>query len=310
MSYLKGGDDVYPNKIRVIEIGPSKGFQSLTEFIPTELKMSVIEGILDAGISQVEVAAFVSSKLSPQMSDSGAILKMAISKYSSARCRVLAKNITRAREAAAKGAELINFEISASHVHNKMNTNLTIQESFEMLRRFQQEYPSCTVHLSIPTSFNCPYLGQLSQDQAMKVVEEGAKAGITNITLCDTPGLAGPSEVGNLVMWLQQFPQIQFSMHFHDTHGLALANTLVAMQQGIDSFETSIGGLGKCPFTPGAVGNTATEDLLYMLDKMEIATGVDLEKYRNVLAIVKKHFSCRLTGRTVYTGSLVSEKKI
>lgn len=295
-----------PEQVHITEICPRDGLQSIEQWIPTEDKLQVIDALLATGVKQIEATSFVSPKAIPQMADAMAVAQYAIEKAPEADVIALVPNVKGAELAAKAGLQHINYVISASIEHNLANIRRTHEASLEELQQIRAAFPMLRVTLSLATSFGCPFLGAVPVTKIQEIIHAVQDCGIEQVTLCDTIGVATPKQVDILLATLRQtFPTLDFGMHMHDTHGLALANTLVGLQHGITRFETAAAGLGGCPFAPGATGNSATEDLVNMLERMGIATGLDLERYIEVAKTVRRlTASCgssHLAGARPYT---------
>lgn len=286
-----------PEKVKIIEVGPRDGFQNVKDFIDTADKKRIIDSLVDAGVRDMEVTSFVHPKAVPQMADAMALA--ASVDYPAERLRKIAlvPNARGARNAMSCGVNEVSYVISASEAHNKANVNRTTEESAEELRKIREAVPELKIRLDIATAFGCPYAGKVSREEVYKLIDTGRAAGIEEFVLCDTIGIANPKQTAMLAADVRRsYPDATFTFHLHNTRGLGLANILAAMQEGIDSFESSIGGLGGCPFAPGAAGNVATEDLVNMLDYMEIAHGVCQEKLLKAAALVRQTVHAELTG--------------
>lgn len=286
-----------PKKIDIIEVGPRDGFQNVSDFIQTEDKIRIIELLMQSGIKATEVTSFVHPKAIPQMKDAKEVAEEVIKRFPGVRAIVLIPNEKGAMNAWACKMREVSYVISASEAHNLANVNRTIKESLHELQRIKESMPELLIRLDIATAFGCPYNGTVSEEQVSRLIDEAAVLGIREIILCDTIGIANPLQVSRLSQRVKErYPSILFTMHMHNTRGLGLANILSSMEQGMTSFETSIGGLGGCPFAPGAAGNVATEDLVNMLDYMDIQTGVSQEKLLEASAYVRDTVHAKLTG--------------
>jgi len=191
--------------------------------------------------------------------------------------------------------------ISASEQHNLANINRTREQSLAELRSIVTEVPGLAVRLDIATAFGCPLGGKVDEKMVISLIESAISYGVKSVILCDTIGIANPQQVFKLVKTVQTiFSDLPFGLHLHDTRGMGLANTLAGLEAGITTFETSIGGLGGCPFAPGAAGNTATEDLVNMFHAMGIPTGINLDQYLAVVQIVRAQIQSTLTGHMAY----------
>src|SRR5712691_7828214 len=271
-----------PRSIHVVEVSPRDGLQNEKALIPTAHKLQFIQMLADAGLSVVEATSFVSPRAIPQLSDASEVM-MNLAQRSSTSYPVLVPNLKGMERALAVGVRAIAVFTAASESFTRHNINATIAESLANFRPVvalaQQE--KVTVRGYISTVFGCPYEGKVEPRQALNVAQALLEMGIDELSLGDTIGVATPNQVLDVISLLVDegaIPIGQLAVHFHDTRGTALANVLMAMQSGISIIDSSAGGLGGCPYAPGAAGNLATEDLLYMLHGMGIHTGVNLEK--------------------------------
>ena len=271
-----------PRSVRVVEVGPRDGLQNEKALIPTAQKIQFIQMLADAGLPVVEATSFVSPRAIPQLSDASEVMTN-LAMHSSTSYPVLVPNLKGMERALAVGVRAIAVFTAASESFTRHNINATIAESLANFRPVvalaQQE--KVTVRGYISTVFGCPYEGKVEPHQALNVAQALLEMGIDELSLGDTIGVATPNQVVDVISLLVDegaIPIGQLAMHFHDTRGTALANVLMALQSGISIIDSSAGGLGGCPYAPGAAGNLATEDLLYMLHGMGIHTGVDLDK--------------------------------
>lgn len=285
-------------KVRVTDITARDGFQNIKEWIPTEVKISVVNALAAAGVTKMEVTSFVSPKAIPQMADAAQIVEHCRKNLPQVHVVALAPNLRGAENASKAGAHEISYVISASPAHNKANINRTHEESLNDLATISTALPDLEITLSMSTVFGCPFDGEVPVEKVLWLIGEGVKRGAKSLTLCDTIGVANPLQVSRMVAAVRKdFPNMPLALHLHDTHGMGLANTLAALIAGVDCFETAAGGLGGCPFAPGAAGNTSTEDMLNMLHRMGVSTGIDLEKYLEAVAIVREKINPGIPGR-------------
>lgn len=271
-----------PQAVRIVEVGPRDGLQNEKALVPAAQKIQFIQMLAEAGLPVVEATSFVSPRAIPQLSDAGEVMA-GLTRLPTTEYPVLVPNLKGMERALAAGASSIAVFTAASESFTRHNINATIAESLanfrpviELARRH-----SIPVRGYISTVFGCPYEGNVDPRQVLHVARELLEMGVSELSLGDTIGVATPNqvvEVLNLLFGDGQIPVEQLAVHFHDTRGTALANVLMALQMGITIIDSSAGGLGGCPYAPGAAGNLATEDLLYMLNGLDIATGVDLEK--------------------------------
>jgi isopropylmalate/homocitrate/citramalate synthase len=270
----------YPRRVTVVEVGPRDGLQNEAAAVTVEDRAEFCRRLLDAGLLVVEVGAFVSPKWVPQMAGSDEVLRL-VGRREGRRTPVLVPNRTgfeRAREA---GAREIAVFTAASETFNRRNINASIDESFARFAEFVPEArrEGMWVRGYVSTCFGCPYEGRVAPEKVEEVVRRLFEAACDEISVGDTIGVAVPTQVSDVMGRLKEaVPASALAVHFHDTRGTALANVLAALQEGISVVDSSAGGLGGCPYAPGASGNLATEDLLYMLHGMGIDTGVDLSQ--------------------------------
>lgn len=286
-----------PHSVRIVEVGPRDGLQNEKVIIPTEQKIQFIHLLADAGLPVVEATSFVSPRAIPQLSDASEVMAN-ISQRSSTSFPVLVPNLKGMERALASGVRAIAVFTAASDSFTRHNINATIAESLAnfhpVIALARQE--KITVRGYISTVFGCPYEGKVEPRRVLNVAQALLEMGIDELSLGDTVGVATPNQVVEMMSLLVvdgAIPVRQLAVHFHDTRGTALANVLIALQCGISIVDSSAGGLGGCPYAPGAAGNLATEDLLYMLHGMGIHTGVDLDK-----VVTATHFIHPLLGHT------------
>jgi len=270
-----------PGAVRVVEVGPRDGLQNEKALVPTAQKIAFIRLLAGSGLAVIEATSFVSPRAIPQLSDAGAVMA-GLSQDGTVQYPVLVPNLKGMERALAAGVRAIAVFTAASESFTRHNINATIAESLANFRPVvalaRQE--GVTVRGYISTVFGCPYEGAVAPRQVLSVAQALLEMGISELSLGDTIGVATPNQVVDVLGLLTEgtIPVERLAVHFHDTRGTALANVLMALQLGISIVDSSAGGLGGCPYAPGAAGNLATEDLLYMLHGMGIHTGVDLEK--------------------------------
>jgi hydroxymethylglutaryl-CoA lyase len=267
-----------PRRVTVVEVGPRDGLQNEAVPLSIEDRVAFCDRLVAAGLPVVEVGAFVSPKWVPQMAGSDEVLRR-VSNPGAARLPVLVPNRAGFELARAAGAREIAVFTAASETFSRRNTNATIEESFARFAAFVPEAVREGLHVRgyVSTCFGCPYEGPVPPEQVVAVAGRLLSAGCDEVSIGDTIGVAVPTQVADVVGRLKDvIPADRLAVHFHDTRGTALANVLSALQEGVSVVDSSAGGLGGCPYAPGASGNLATEDLLYMLHGMGIETGVDL----------------------------------
>src|SRR5579883_544017 len=271
-----------PRAVRIVEVGPRDGLQNEKALIPTAQKIQFIQMLADAGLPVVEATSFVSPRAIPQLSDADEVMA-GLTRLPTTLYPVLVPNLKGMERALASGARAIAVFTAASESFTRHNINASIEESLANFRPVltQARQAGITARGYISTVFGCPYEGRVEPRQVLRVARELLELGVNELSLGDTIGVATPNQVVEILDLLTgegQIPIEQLAVHFHDTRGTALANVLMALQIGISIIDSSAGGLGGCPYAPGAAGNLATEDLVYMLNGLGIATGVDLEK--------------------------------
>lgn len=281
-----------PKKVTIIEVGPRDGLQNEKLFVPTDIKKQFIYGLRNAGLEEMELTSFVSPKWVPQMGDAPEIVADCLD--GNARNFVLAPNRRGIDRVYSTNCKAVAVFVGVSNSFNLKNINKTTQDSMAELKPIIQELKEKNyfVRACISTAFYCPYEGKMDEKETIKLCSEFVEAGVDELSVADTIGMAAPNEAYSLFSQLKDtFSETMLTAHFHDTRKLALANIFASLQAGIDRFDTSAGGLGGCPFAPGAAGNAATEDVVYMLERMGIDTGVSLEKLLDAIEIVRPHLS-------------------
>jgi hydroxymethylglutaryl-CoA lyase len=281
-----------PLEVRVVEVGPRDGLQNLKQFLETEKKTQLIKLLANCGVKYMEATSFVHPKAIPQFKDAKEIVA-GIIHIPGVKLRVLVPNLFGAKGALEAGIRELAFVFSVSESHNKNNVNKTREESvgeLEKILELKKQYGNMSVMASLSTTFGCPFEGAVKDTEILRYVEKVINLGVTSITLADTVGYGNPKQVRHIVRrCLDQFPSVTFGAHFHNTRGLGLANALVCLEEGITILDSSIGGLGGCPYAPGATGNIATEDLVFMLESMGIRTGIDIQSLLQVAKFLCDH---------------------
>jgi hydroxymethylglutaryl-CoA lyase len=278
-------------KVKIIEVGPRDGLQNIQTFVPADKKILFIKKLAACGIKEIQIGSFVAPRAIPQFRNIK-VVAQGLKSLKSVALSALIPNERGAQEAIACGIKKLIFFFSVSRDHNCCNVGQTPQQSLKELQRICQSYlsdPSITLRADLATAFGCPFAGNITTAAVLRMVEKVASCGIKEITLCDTVGFGNPRMVEEkFSACLRLFPEINFGAHFHNTRGLALANTLRAYQTGIRSFDAAVGGLGGCPYAPGSSGNVATEDMVFMFEEMGIKTGIDLKKLLDVCLFLHK----------------------
>jgi isopropylmalate/homocitrate/citramalate synthase len=285
--------------VHIVEVGPRDGLQNEKVTIPTAAKIDYITALADAGLTTIEAGAFVSPKWVPQMADTAEVYRN-IPKDPGVDYPVLVPNMRGLDRAIEADVKSIAIFTAASETFNQRNINMTIDESFinyaPVAARARAE--GMRVRGYVSTAFGCPYEGDIAPEKVLEVSARLLDLGCYEVSVGDTIGVGTPVQVQGVVgMLLQVIPASKLAMHFHDTRGTALANSLAALEMGIPTFDAASGGLGGCPYAPGASGNVATEDLVYMLEKMGIDTGVDMNRLVAASQIIAPYLDHPLPGK-------------
>jgi hydroxymethylglutaryl-CoA lyase len=293
-----------PARVTICEVGPRDGFQIEPEFIPTDRKVEVVDLLSEAGLPKIEVTSFVHPRAVPQLRDAEEVMAR-IRRRPATRYAALVPNDKGAVRAVEAGVDELHTVVSASESHNLANVNMTIAESLERLRAVFQvaERARVPVSCGISTSFGCPFEGEVPLERLEELVRRLVDLGARSVALADTTGVANPVQVQRtLERLMPRFPGIEWTLHTHDTRALAIPNILAAMECGVTAFDASIGGLGGCPFAPGASGNVCTEDLVHALHAMGVETGIDLDRLIAVSRRVQEIVGRTLPGQVVKAG--------
>jgi hydroxymethylglutaryl-CoA lyase len=269
-----------PAEVTLYEVGPRDGLQNESRMIPTDDKVRFIDALSDTGLRAIEITSFVNPKWIPQLAD-GAEVSRRIARQPGVVYSALVPNRQGLESAMAAGMKEVAVFMSASETHNKKNVNKTIAAT---LKAFEDTVPPALaaglrVRAYVSTVYGCPYEGAVDPNKAVELCRALRALGCYQVSLGDTIGVGTPRQVRDvLARVLAEIPVPEVAVHFHDTRGTALANILVAVEMGITTVDAALGGLGGCPYAPGASGNVATEDVVYMLEGMGVRTGVDLDK--------------------------------
>lgn len=299
------GEMNWPANVTIKEVGPRDGLQNEKVFVSSEDKIAWINQLSGTGIKSIEITSFVNPKWIPALADAAEVAK-GIERMPGIVYSALVPNRQGLERALEVDVDEAAVFMSASETHNQRNINKSIRVTFPILREVAQEALSAgkSVRGYVSTVFGCPYEGPVSIDEVIRVSETLFEMGIGELSLGDTIGIANPKQVqGVLDILLKRFDAKKLALHFHDTRGTALANILVSMDMGITTFDASVGGLGGCPYAPGASGNVASDDLLYMLDAMGIQTGVNQEKLLSAARFIQEKIGRDLPSRNLQIGS-------
>ncbi|WP_019414807.1 hydroxymethylglutaryl-CoA lyase [Paenisporosarcina sp. TG20] len=266
--------------VKIIDVSPRDGLQNEPNLVSTSDKERLIKLLLDAGLSSVEVTSFVHPLKVPQMADASEVLK-AVANFEDLKAIALIPNLKGYERAKEHQLSEVNWVSSATETFNQKNIGLTIDENFnqfELLVKHANKDGIKTC-FSIAVSFGCPYEGEVSEEHVLRLVERARNVGVDRIGIADTIGIATPNQVERLMKKVLEIAgEIPVGIHLHDTRGLGSANAYAAYQAGVRIFETAVSGIGGCPFAPGAAGNLATEDLVYLFHRMNIETGLNFDK--------------------------------
>jgi len=292
-------------QLEINEVAPRDGFQIETNFIPTDEKVRLIDALSVSGLARVEVSSFVSPRAVPNLRDAEEVVR-AIRRHPGVGITVLVPNKIGAERALACGVDEINLVMSTSDSHSKVNLGMTPEQSLEQFSEIMGIARNSGVFMnaSLSTSFGCPFEGKVPETRVFEIVESLLRIGIDGVTLCDTTGVANPAQVAKLSgALIERFSDTPFTLHFHNTRGMGLANALAAWQVGVVRFDASLGGLGGCPFAPGATGNVCTEDLVHMFAQMGVSTGVDIDALIAISATLPKLVGHETPGQVVKAGT-------
>lgn len=288
-----------PNRVTVVEVGPRDGLQNEGANIPTAVKVAFVNALSEAGLPVIEVTSFVRPDAIPQLADAEDVMR-AIERRPGVRYPVLVPNLRGFERAVSAGVHEIAVFTAASETFAQHNINATIAESLERFKPVIEgaKTQQMRVRAYVSTCFGCPYEGEVKPQAVLDVARRLVDLGVDEISLGDTIGVATPRQVADLCqLVLRRIDSGRLALHFHDTRGTALANVVAGLQSGIAIFDASAGGLGGCPYAPGAAGNLATEDLIYMLDGMGIGTGVDLDRVVQASLLIADHLDHGLTSK-------------
>jgi len=266
-----------PKRISLREVGPRDGLQN-EDPVPTAAKVELINTLARTGVSRIEAVSYVKPEAIPQMADADQVWD-GITRAPAVRYSALAPNLRGARRALDAGFTEVEVVVSASDTHNRRNVNRGTAESLDDIAVIIDEAHGrgAACQVVVATAWGCPYEGDVPAGRVLSVAGRAVADGADSISFGDTTGMATPGRVTELVGGFRsRHPEVPLNLHFHNTRGTGLANVLAALELGVDDFDASVGGLGGCPYAPGASGNIATEELVYMVEDMGVATGVDL----------------------------------
>ena len=292
-----------PSEVNLREVAPRDGFQFLKKFLPTDQKLQIIEALAISGIRHIEATSFVSPEAIPQLRDAAELMSRLPRQNTT--YAVMVPNLKGAQKAIAAKADRLVAVISATEAHNQKNVHRSITESLADLDAIfaVSQKNNIPVIGAIAVAFGCPYQGDVPRDDVFMLVESYVSRGAISMILADTTGMASPTRVKQLVGQFQdRFSGTDLVLHFHNNRGTAMANLLSALLAGATQFDTSLGGIGGCPYVPQAAGNLPTEDVVFMLEDMGIHTGIDLEAVIKASHLLEKTLGYTLPGQVMKSG--------
>ncbi len=294
-----------PKQVQIVEVGPRDGFQMEPDFIPTDVKVEIIDLISAAGVPRIEATSFVSPKVIPQMADSAEVMSR-INRSPGIEYTALVPNLRGMERALGARADAVRLVICATETYNQRNVGLSIDESLRLCAKMvlKADPQSCEVEAVIGVAFGCPFEGRVNETHIFQMVQHLDDTGVRAVSIADSIGVGNPQQIFSLMSRLiTEYPSIKFSLHLHDTRGLGLANVLAGLEAGIETFDSSIGGLGGCPITTVSSGNVATDDLIHMLHEMGVETGIDLPKLSAASSRMAKYLERQLPSRVLAAGT-------
>ena len=289
------------------EVVTRDGFQMEPEFVATDNKIALIDALSACGYAKIEVTSFTSPKAIPMLRDAEEVMAR-IKRVPGVDYTVLVPNLRGAERAFEARADELNLVMSMSETHNRANLRMSMAQSFAALSEIiQRAQGLAAINVSLSTAFGCPMEGDVPQAVVLGYAQRFLDAGVRGLTICDTTGMAHPAQVSHMADAVQTMAgQLQLTMHFHNTRGMGLANLLAAVQSGITQFDGSMGGLGGCPYAPGASGNVCSEDAIHMLDAMGYDTGMNIDKLLEV-ARQLPHIVCHSVPGQVAKAGRITE---
>ena len=290
-------------RVAITEVGTRDGFQAEPRLIPAEVKAEIIDALIAAGLRHIEATSFVSPRAVPQLADAHDMLAR-VRRRADAHFAALVPNARGAERALSAGVDEMVCFVSASETHNQANLNASIAGSLANVAEIAGiARGKAALRGAVACAFGCPFEGEVPVESVLRIVEAYARLGVDRLTLGDTTGMATPPTVARLVEAIGgRFPDQRMALHFHNTRGVGLANVMVGLDVGIREYESSIAGLGGCPFAPGATGNICTEDLVYLLEESGFDTGIDLAALIAVAQRVESVIGRTLPGQVMKAG--------
>jgi hydroxymethylglutaryl-CoA lyase len=292
-------------RIHFNEVVTRDGFQMEPRFVPTDDKVALVDALSQCGYAKIEVTSFTSPKAIPMLRDAEEVMGR-IRRVPGVEYTVLVPNLRGAERAMESRADELNLVMSTSETHNRANLRMTREQSFEGLTEVIRAVQGrVAVNVSLSTCFGCPMEGDVPQAEVLRWASRFADLGVRGLTICDTTGMAHPAQVARMVDALHEtFAALQLTLHFHNTRGMGLANVLAALQGGIARFDGSLGGLGGCPYAPGASGNITSEDAIHMMDAMGYDTGIDLDKLLDAARQLPRIVGHEVPGQVAKAGRI------
>ena len=295
-----------PKKVNIVDVGPRDGFQTEQAFIPTDLKIRVIDAISRSGVRKIETTSFVSPKAVPQMADAREVLQQ-IQRAKGVRYTVLVPNTRGAELAVEEDIDGIRLVVCASETFNQRNVRMSVDDSVRECEAIVEiaSRRNVPAEVAIGVAFACPFEGPTPEDRVLELARTFARMGIRELSIADTVGMANPKQITRLMTRLQEElgGDVELSLHIHNTRGLGFADVLAGLQVGIDTYDASIGGLGGCPVTPAATGNIPTEDLVNMCEEMNLETGIDIDRVMEASHIMEDFLGRRLPSHVLLSGT-------
>ena len=304
MSRIQGGMPHGERTVQITEVGTRDGLQIETAFVPTARKIELINDMIAAGISHIEATAFVSPKAVPQMADAEQVLE-GVARRHDTRLSALVPNLRAAERAGSTSLDIGVLLCSASDTHNRKNLNRGIDDTLATLPATAGRLRANDISIvgAIATAFGCPFEGEVAIENVIKIGRAFRDVGARSLTISDTTGMATPINIRSVIGAVRDaLPDVDLALHLHNTRGLGLANVLVGLDEGIRHFDASVGGLGGCPFAPGATGNICTEDLVFLLSECGYDCNVDLDKAIDVALKMERFLGKRLVGQVMRAG--------
>ena len=294
-----------PTRVTLVEVGPRDGFQMESAFIPTSLKVEVIDAIADAGVRKIEATSFVSPTVVPQMRDAAEVMAR-VGRRPGVTYSALVPNLRGAEAAMDAGVDVVRLVVCVTESYNQRNVAMSVEQSLDVLEDIVRAAAArrTQVEVALALSFGCPLEGAVAPERVVAVATRVAAMGVGTMAVADSIGVASPRQVAALIARLRAaLPSVKWTAHLHDTRGMGLANAVVAMSAGVIELDASIGGLGGCPVVRGATGNLSSEDLVHMLHAMGIETGIDLMALMRATEMVGKFLGRSLASRVLQAGT-------